>query len=113
MMMMQGSLILLILLIFGSPFVDASITIVDSGRTYSSTMDKVHGIKLVDGVRYSAHLQQIPGNEHLCFGYQNWNVTVPSDGYPGKYSKRMWKQRTTDWHTSNSLMLAGLESYEF
>ena len=68
--------------------VEASITIVDSGKVYSSKMDKIHGIKLRDGFQYPAHLQQIRGNEHLCYDstanyIQNWNITIPSDGSPG------------------------------
>ena len=94
--------------------VNASITIVDSGRTYSSKMDKVNGIKLVDGMRYPARLQQIPGNEHLCYDnskYQNWNITIPTDDYPGTYISP--KKSSVVGNNNNSIVATRLPSFSF
>jgi hypothetical protein len=90
--------VLAALVVVFTPFGEASISTDDSGKEYSSKMDKLYGIQLRKGLQYHAHLQQIPGNAHLCYdasNWQNWNVTVPEDGLPGmcdirkrNYSKR-------------------------
>lgn len=63
---------------------EASIRIVDSGLEFRSWPDKELGPRLALGELYTARLQMLKGNSHLCLDHGNWNVTVPDDGSPGK-----------------------------
>jgi len=78
-----SKLIPLLLLICSilSHVVDASIEVIDFGRTYQSRPDKYIGLQLRAGVEYSARLQRISGDQYLCGDNQS-NVTVPKDGLP-------------------------------
>jgi hypothetical protein len=84
-----------------APFGEASIKIVDSEKEYSSKMDKLYGTQLKKGLQYPAHLQQIPGNAHLCQDvsnkWKNWNVTVPKDGLPGAYNTINLKENNRNY----------------
>ena len=62
--------------------VDATIKV--DNRTFSSSPDKYIGLHMKSGVEYSARLQRIPGDQHLCGGDQS-NVTVPNDGLPSTW----------------------------
>ena len=62
--------------------VDATIKV--DNRTFSSSPDKYIGLHMKSGVDYSARLQRIPGDQHLCGGDQS-NVTVPNDGLPSTW----------------------------
>jgi hypothetical protein len=78
------------LLFFLAARCEASIQVVESGNEYASRSNKVIGEQLPLGLQYSARLQHIPGNTHLCLDTthpetQNWNITVPEDGLPGTY----------------------------
>lgn len=71
--------------------VSANILLVDSQETFRSRMDhNVGGQQLKPNTNYMARLQVIPGNSYLCMdderniSHQNWNITVPDDGLPGK-----------------------------
>jgi len=64
-----------------SHIVDASIEVIDLGRTYQSRPDKYIGLQLRTRVEYSARLQRISGDQYLCGDNQS-NVTVPKDGLP-------------------------------
>jgi hypothetical protein len=74
----------------GTCCVSANILLVDSQETFPSKTDHNVGEQLKPGINYMARLQVIPGNSYLCpdgrdvIHRQNWNVTVPEDGLPGK-----------------------------
>lgn len=63
--------------------VDASIEVIDIGKSYQSRPDKYIGLQMRAGIKYSARLQRIPGDQHLCGDNQVNLVTVPNDGLPG------------------------------
>jgi hypothetical protein len=67
---------------------DASIQVVDLGRTYPSRPDKYVGLQMRSGLEYAARLQRIPQNEHLCEDGRQWNVTVPKSGQPSEWKVR-------------------------
>jgi hypothetical protein len=68
--------------------VSANILLLDSQETFRSRTDHNVGEQLRTGINYMARLQVLPGNSYLCpderNGHQNWNITVPDDGLPGK-----------------------------
>jgi hypothetical protein len=87
-----GTMVFLLLGLVVS-FCEATIQVVDSGKEYASRPDKSIGLRFHYGLQYPAHLQQIPGNTHLCYdpslpeNTQNWNISVvPDDGLPGTLS---------------------------
>jgi hypothetical protein len=63
--------------------VDASIEVIDTGKSYESRPDKYVGLQMRTGIEYSARLQRIPGDQHLCGDNQVNLLTVPNDGLPG------------------------------
>ena len=63
--------------------VDASIEVIDIGKSYQSRPDKYIGLQMRAGIKYSARLQRIPDDQHLCGDNQVNLVTVPNDGLPG------------------------------
>ena len=63
--------------------VDASIEVIDIGKSYQSRPDKYIGLQMRAGINYSARLQRISGDQHLCGDNQVNLVTVPNDGLPG------------------------------
>jgi hypothetical protein len=63
--------------------VDASIEVIDIGKSYQSRPDKYIGLQMRTGIEYSARLQRIPGDQHLCSDNQVNLLTVPNDGLPG------------------------------
>lgn len=75
-----------VLLIMVAP-ANATISFVDSGRTFSSRQDTHVGQPLLDGYEYMGRLQYIPENPTLCPGTypnQKFDIVNPSDGLPGK-----------------------------
>jgi hypothetical protein len=73
----------LVLLSTFIPNANAIVEVVDMGRIYESRPDNYVGLQMRNGLKYPARLQFLPENRHLC-GNTKWNVTVPSDGLPGK-----------------------------
>lgn len=67
----------------------ASIQIVTTGKTYSSSPDRLIGQQLRDGYQYEARLQFLEQNPHLCpfnttsVQNEDWTVVPPQDGLPG------------------------------
>lgn len=61
---------------------DATIQVDYLGTEYLSRPDKYVGLQMKEEIQYSARLQTVPGDPHLCGG-PDFNVTVPSDGLPG------------------------------
>ena len=81
---MQWYFVLLPLLLLLLPTTtDAYITIVDSGKQYSSRPDRSVGERLWKGYEYMGRMQYIHGNLPLCGLSQTWNITPPPDGLPG------------------------------
>jgi len=73
-----------VLLIMVAP-ANATISFVDSGRTFSSRQDTHVGQPLLDGYEYMGRLQYIPENPTLCPGTypnQKFDIVNPSDGLP-------------------------------
>lgn len=62
---------------------DAMIQLVDLGRVYQSRPDNYVGFEMRTGLEYPARLQRVPENSYLC-GSRTWNITVPTDGLPGR-----------------------------
>jgi hypothetical protein len=63
--------------------VHASIEVIDIGKSYQSRPDKYVGLQMRTGIEYSARLQRIPGDQHLCGDNQVDLTIVPDDGLPG------------------------------
>eukprot|EP00934_Nitzschia_sp_Nitz4_P004580 Nitzschia sp. Nitz4//scaffold42_size132992//63031//64562//NITZ4_003395-RA/size132992-augustus-gene-0.103-mRNA-1//1//CDS//3329551706//4570//frame0 len=63
---------------------DARIHLVDSGRTYRTSVDASLGPRLEFGENYPARLQRIASNPYLCptktHSGEKMSITVPSDG---------------------------------
>nr|BAT25231.1 symbiotic Der3 [Nitzschia sp. IriIs04] len=63
---------------------DARIHLVDSGRTYRTSVDASLGPRLEFGENYPARLQRIASNPYLCpsksHPSEKFSITVPSDG---------------------------------
>jgi hypothetical protein len=75
----------LLLLLLGAA--QATITIVDSGKTVVSRPDRKLGERLWKGYEYIGRLQFVQGNMQLCRGddpSRKFRITVPSDGLPGE-----------------------------
>ena len=96
---MVYSTLLLLLLMAALSVVQASIHIVDTGREYRA-YSSTTGVQLKEGVEYPARIQQLTGNTHLCYDHynpekQNWSVTVPEDGSPGRTVATTWSGVST------------------
>ena len=86
------SSLLFVLLIFNNPVtqVDATISIIDSGKTFNTKSDRKIGQQLLRGYAYMGRLQYVTDNPTLCPGIYNpnqkFNIVPPNDGLPGTYS---------------------------
>jgi hypothetical protein len=67
--------------------VQASITIMDTGKVFSSRPETSLGHQLWKGSDYMGRLQLVHGNLQLCQSAQNpsqmFGITEPLDGLPG------------------------------
>ena len=80
----------LVLACFASPVV-ATISFLDSGKTFHSRMDPHIGQPLMRGYEYVGRLQYISENPTLCPGNDNdgngndqtFDIVTPMDGLPG------------------------------
>ena len=66
---------------------EASISLLKSGKTYSSKLDTKLGQPLLRGMDYMGRLQYVPENPTLCPGdypHQTFDVVTPADGLPSK-----------------------------
>eukprot|EP00531_Pseudo-nitzschia_arenysensis_P000271 CAMPEP_0116141442 /NCGR_PEP_ID=MMETSP0329-20121206/14385_1 /TAXON_ID=697910 /ORGANISM="Pseudo-nitzschia arenysensis, Strain B593" /LENGTH=617 /DNA_ID=CAMNT_0003636627 /DNA_START=260 /DNA_END=2110 /DNA_ORIENTATION=- len=82
--MMCLSLLLLLLLLLATP-TTATISFIDTGRTFSSRQDTHIGQPLLDGYEYMGRLQWVLHNPTLCPGTwpnQKFDIVSPSDGLP-------------------------------
>jgi hypothetical protein len=80
-------LVVLVLVVVLMGAAQASITIVDSGKTLASKPDRKLGERLWKGYEYIGRLQYVQGNMQLCRGLDpssKFRITVPSDGLPGE-----------------------------
>ena len=88
---------LFVLLIFNNPVtqVDATISIIDSGKTFNTKSDRKIGQQLLRGYAYMGRLQYVTDNPTLCPGIYNpnqkFNIVPPNDGLPGTYSTTVYK----------------------
>lgn len=67
---------------------EASISLLKSGKTYSSKLDTKLGQPLLRGMDYMGRLQYVAENPTLCPGdypHQTFDVVTPADGLPSKY----------------------------
>jgi hypothetical protein len=65
----------------------ATITMAGTGERFATKPDPILGERLTDGYEYMARLQHLDDNLDLCptgNGRNPYNITVPSDGLPGK-----------------------------
>lgn len=89
--------------------VDASITIVDSGKILDSKADKSMGVKLWKGYEYIGRLQYIQTDLQLCKlpneGDKPFEIVAPPDGLPGKSGSLCVEQ-----HQISSKMFSMIES---
>ena len=68
------------------PTVDATISFIESGKTFHSKMDRHLGQPLLRGYEYMGRLQYVADNPTLCPGEypnQNFSIVTPMDGLPG------------------------------
>mmetsp|Transcript_3693 Transcript_3693/g.8425 ORF Transcript_3693/g.8425 Transcript_3693/m.8425 type:complete len:672 (-) Transcript_3693:1405-3420(-) len=65
--------------------VEATISFIESGRTFHSKLDPHIGQQMMRGYEYMGRLQSVAENPTLCPGVypnQKWNVVTPTDGLP-------------------------------
>ncbi len=84
---------LFLLLAFIANPAKATISFIQSGKTFLSRQDTHIGQPLTEGYQYMGRLQYIPENPTLCPGThknQKFDIVVPKDGLPGELLLLSW-----------------------
>jgi len=79
------SVLLIMTIMTSAPSADATISFLDTGKTYPTRPDPHIGQQLPRGLDFAGRIQYVPENPKLCPGiypHQKFDIVTPADGLP-------------------------------